>query len=385
MISSLYARLKLTIAPQTTLLLVGAGLLVALVMAGDVTFLRRTPLHSDAPLFTGPFLARSAILLLGAWMFVKALVHSPPSARGTRASGLGLPWGASGAPTRALLAGPARWDVAPFGFKQAAAWTSIAITIAVVALLIFRVDLYSYLALEDKPVEVLSALLLLVAAGLMLAAAVTLRAVATPQRRLLLALALLGAGGFFLVGMEEISWFQRVIGFETPASFAANHQNEFNLHNFYSGKFELLYYMGTFLALVVVPFVNNQTALLEAHPVTSFFAPARYLIFVGALASAYNYNLWNMAPHQFTAYATLFILLYVLYASARDGGVSPLLMTLIAVFVAAQVLIIIFGGRSGRLWDITEYRELLLPLGYAVYAFDVLLRARKLRAAAAAA
>ncbi|HMQ29544.1 MAG TPA: hypothetical protein PKD53_02405, partial [Chloroflexaceae bacterium] len=368
MISSLYARLKLTVAPQTPLLLLGSALLVALVMAGDSFVLRRTPLHSDAPMFIGPFLARTAVILLSAGMFVRALVHTPDGARAARAAGMNLPWGAAREPTRALLASSRRWNVAPLGFKRAAVWATIAFTVATVALLIFSVDLYSYLALEDNPVEVLSALLMLVASGLMLAVAVTLRRASRKGRALFIGLALAGAGAFFLVGMEEISWFQRIIGFETPASFAANHQNEFNLHNFYSGKFELLYYLGTFLALVALPFLNNQTALLEAHPVTSFFAPARYLIFVGALASVYNYNLWNMAPHQFTSYATLLILLYILYTSARQGGVSPLLVALIAVFVVAQVLILIYGGRSDRLWDITGDRQLLLPPGYAVYA-----------------
>ena len=42
----------------------------------------------------------------------------------------------------------------------------------------------------------------------------------------------LGALALFIVGMEEVSYFQRVIQFETPESFVGNMQGEFNLHNF---------------------------------------------------------------------------------------------------------------------------------------------------------
>lgn len=43
---------------------------------------------------------------------------------------------------------------------------------------------------------------------------------------------MLAAIGFFVIAGEEISWAQRIIGFETPEEIAANNtQFEFNLHN----------------------------------------------------------------------------------------------------------------------------------------------------------
>ena len=86
---------------------------------------------------------------------------------------------------------------------------------------------------------------------------------------------------------------------------------------------------------------HHVAAGREQSAVSSLFAPASYLLFVVALASAFNYNTWNMAPYQFVFFATLFMLLYILHTSSREGAVSPLLATLLAVYVVAQVLLII--------------------------------------------
>lgn len=46
---------------------------------------------------------------------------------------------------------------------------------------------------------------------------------------------------FFIMAMEEVSWFQRVLEIETPKLFEGNGQDEMNLHNYASSYIEDLY------------------------------------------------------------------------------------------------------------------------------------------------
>ena len=47
---------------------------------------------------------------------------------------------------------------------------------------------------------------------------------------------------FFIFGMEEISWGQRIIGWETPSALAQiNHQNETNIHNIFNPHHHAFY------------------------------------------------------------------------------------------------------------------------------------------------
>ena len=47
---------------------------------------------------------------------------------------------------------------------------------------------------------------------------------------------------FFLFGMEEMSWGQRIIGWETPGNLSnLNYQNEYNFHNIFNPFFNFIY------------------------------------------------------------------------------------------------------------------------------------------------
>jgi len=98
--------------------------------------------------------------------------------------------------------------------------------VAFIALFIISPIWFFKVTDEDRPVEWFSALCLLVGSGLMIYFAVT-----KAQTRLVRVIAL-GIGlTFFVIGMEEVSWFQRVIRFDTPELLANNSQEEANIHN----------------------------------------------------------------------------------------------------------------------------------------------------------
>ncbi|XUU61299.1 hypothetical protein ACRAQ6_03225 [Erythrobacter sp. HA6-11] len=90
---------------------------------------------------------------------------------------------------------------------------------------------------EDGPIEWLTALIYLIACPI----AVFLAA-KFAQLKLSLHATLVGilAFGFFFIGMEEISWGQRIFDIATPDGFAEiNRQQELNLHNLGSTSFYL--------------------------------------------------------------------------------------------------------------------------------------------------
>lgn len=58
----------------------------------------------------------------------------------------------------------------------------------------------------------------------------------------------------FVIGMEEISWGQRIIGWETPTSLnRLNYSNETNIHNFFNPYFYNLYrFIGLFFLISLI-------------------------------------------------------------------------------------------------------------------------------------
>jgi hypothetical protein len=108
---------------------------------------------------------------------------------------------------------------------------------------------------------------------------------------------LLNIGIFFLIG-EEVSWGQRIFGWETPESMMAmNKQKETNLHNIHGvgDTFKWIHviigFYGTFL-----PLIARQTQALARHrKVLSMLVPHYVLLpyFAAALLWRLQANLWN--------------------------------------------------------------------------------------------
>ena len=57
---------------------------------------------------------------------------------------------------------------------------------------------------------------------------------------------------FFLYAMEEISWGQRIFGWETPQTFEGNVQDETNLHNYFNQYYLLFYKLLVFTPVLVL-------------------------------------------------------------------------------------------------------------------------------------
>ena len=128
---------------------------------------------------------------------------------------------------------------------------------------------WSTFAAEDKLVEYGTALFLLVTAGIL---ALNARGLAGRGLRLATVLTLLYALMFFLAAGEEVSWGQRIIGWESGEFFQQhNKQAETNLHNLMIGDVHLtktlfgpILTACILLYLVVLPLLYTRSTRIAA-------------------------------------------------------------------------------------------------------------------------
>ncbi len=248
-----------------------------------------------------------------------------------------------------------------------------ALAAAAAATALFLVDPAAFHAgaQEDRPLEWASALLLVVGAGL-------LGLHALRHRRDPGALAL--AGGFCLVlvviGMEEISWGQRIFGFATPDALAEmNWQAEFNFHNVQTDLSETLYYVGAATFLLLLPLLRDLVpSSVESQPWFSL-APRRSVALVGAPVAIFNYGHWNLFSIQLGIMLAIWGLLAWSWAAGRRRARAEqaLFAAAAAAVVLGQGLFLAFGPTMIDLPDATEYKEFFIGLGFAWYAATVAL------------
>lgn len=155
-------------------------------------------------------------------------VHGRSDARASRTTTVLLDReGATSASTRLLDLAAGDWGL-PRACVVSIALAPFAIVLTGALIAATRRDIYVAVTKEDGPVETLQVLLFLSASILSLAVARNLRR--TGQTWLAIMYCGLGAGLLFVTG-EEISWGQRIFGWDTPESLALNRQGESNIHN----------------------------------------------------------------------------------------------------------------------------------------------------------
>jgi hypothetical protein len=252
-------------------------------------------------------------------------------------------------------------------------------------------QLFDALSLEDGPFEWLSAFFLFVASAFFAMVAIgQLVSARTGGGRQAFPAFL--AGGFFafiffVIGMEEISWMQRVFHVATPEAFVElNDQKEFNFHNMSTGVSELAYYCGAFVLLVLIPFAGLFIRKRLGNGPMAAFMPSLFVLAASAPMAAFNCGRWGVLPIQMSMMMTVIILLVLANAALRNGLWQEfLLFAGIAIsIVAIQELFLVESARLVRLWDPTEYKELFIGAGLALYGGQVWWRLRVARPASAA-
>lgn len=266
-------------------------------------------------------------------------------------------------------------EAAPRKWETATILVLIAGSMLLTAVMAASPATFKSLVLEDGLVEWASAALLFAGAG---AAGVAL--VRTRHARLIERLFLAGLTALLLlIGLEEVSWFQRLLGFATPDWLSSNWQGEFNFHNVSTSLSELIYYVGSALLLVggrVLLALPDRPAWIGHF---RRYAPATPALVAGALSCAFNWDLWLVVLIEAgfaLAAGMLVVEAVVAWRAGRSSTAMLLILGLIAA-VAVQVTFLMLGARMGRSWDATEARELLTAAGVALYALQFALAPRR--------
>jgi hypothetical protein len=264
------------------------------------------------------------------------------------------------------------------GRTLAYALPPLVVAAAFTALLLWDPFLFYWHAREDGLLESAQVCMILIAAGLFAYRFVrdAARSGVGPSRS---PLTLLVALGLLLVAGEEVSWGQRLFGFDAAGAFASNGQQETNLHNFRTNEFELAYYFGLFAVLGLAAYLGDRTNLRSRFPSLAAIAPSSAVLVAAAPAIAFNFGEWNQLTTQLAVFATLAILVAYLVRALRDRpALRPLLVAAIVLvgFVAVQASLLLAGGTMLRWWQNTEYKEFLGTFAILLWAVEVASRAR---------
>ena len=162
---------------------------------------------------------------------------------------------------------------------------------------------------------------------------------------------LLGVGAFcFVVAMEEISWGQRVLGYQPPEYFlAANYQQEINIHNIADQGLRMWAFRAIILGYgVLLPLLSLSAPvrrLLDRAGIVSpaiELTPSMFAIFWLHL----NYP-WKFTG-EITECALGFGFLFIAMANASDGGDARQASLFRAAFLPALVALL---GFSTAAWS----------------------------------
>lgn len=185
----------------------------------------------------------------------------------------------------------------------------------------------------------------------------------------------------FVMGMEEISWGQRVFQWQTSAYFTKhNVQGETNLHNLNTQLFQNALFFGGFILLAVLPFFYNQVAhmLRKKSSLANFvtFLPEPWMIV--AFGAGLMFTDPFKAPYGFHWGSICFQLLATLVLLAvfafRLRGTEQSRMVLWTLVCAVAVLVLSWSYHE--LWRLnqglpTEYIKLFVNFGILCWAIRV--------------
>ncbi len=247
----------------------------------------------------------------------------------------------------------------------------ICTTVGSAVLLVISPNWFSQLAQEDVFVETLSWYLNFGAAIILLWTILVIKNQEMPFKVLTLTFLGLGAGLLKLIGLEEVSWFQRTFNIQTPNSFSSNQQNETNIHNFATSYFETAYYLSVSILTLMLPIWLRFHPLPKwITPFEAFFPPLSLIPF-GVIVSAYNFDMWDAPFTQWPFYTGLLCAFLLPRFSQMTPDLKTQLLQSGVAALVCQLIFLIFGYQMLREWDVTEYKEMLISFILVLYAWHV--------------
>lgn len=262
--------------------------------------------------------------------------------------------------------------------KRLSTWSLIGVFIFIFlfsVLLVTDPELYDRLSREDRLIENFTAVFLAVTGILFLrSSAVSLREKPFQYRNLRTALYVFAGVVFLLAAGEEISWGQRIFGFETPENLLQlNDQNEFNFHNIDKKFFD----RAVDRATIAFVFFGAVLVFLREGWFLGIKSPGIAVIAAFALTPFYHqYN--QLAPDFYHLQYVPLIALLVYSIKKREGTNIALL----SVTILISLLLPFFHMDHNSLFpahnnSANEYREFLFSLCCFFYTLVIMLSAKQ--------
>lgn len=258
-------------------------------------------------------------------------------------------------------------------FKAFSLYGMPLLALSIAILFVVNPQLADWVAYEDFIVESVTALAACLASFILIVIAFRRN---TRKYLSVFVTTLVIALSFFAIGMEEISWGQRILNIESRGFFLENNwQGETNLHNFHTTIAMAIFYVATFIIFVVLPFYKEEvTKLLSKVRLKSLsvFIPSDYITVIFATSVGFMAFVPN---HQYQ----LFILIFTLAVLAsmllhKKSSSSPsvaIFMSLAAILVSLMITISPNFEEIGlRSYFFYEWREMLVCLALLIYAID---------------
>lgn len=176
----------------------------------------------------------------------------------------------------------------------------------------------------------------------------------------------------FLILMEEMSWGQHWLGFSTPDAFDKNLQNETNLHNFYTHRFEAAYYSVAALVFVILPYAWPRGVPKFAAGLSVFVPPPAFAVLALPLCGLF-YETWNFAVYQVWFYFGIMIAAY-LHRRVSEPGARRAIVMMVLALLLSQLVFLLLGHRLRDGYELTEIREVAIPLALAAYCWILMNR-----------
>lgn len=256
------------------------------------------------------------------------------------------------------------------------------LTLATVLLFILKPQLSDWLGQEDFVVENITAISALVAA--LIISVLAFKRLFRNKKTFIVAL--LMSLGFFIIGMEEISWGQRVFNIESGQFFLDNNdQDEINFHNLHTDLTMALFYIVTFLAFVIIPFFKDFfVSILKKLKLKELqvFIPSYWITII--FASSVGFTVLNPGSQYQTIslIVTLMVLVYFLFNkldSVTEYRPAIILTLIITLIVVSVVVSLPYEELGVRPWFYTEWREMLVCITILVYSIDLAFRVETAR------
>lgn len=237
------------------------------------------------------------------------------------------------------------------------------------------------LSREDRLIETTSALMMFAGAAIWLIYAT---ATAMKSSWKYVGIASFAALTMFLIGMEEISWMQRILDTDSNDFFLKyNIQHETNLHNINTVLSETILYVGGLTVLVIMPFYREKLVGLLIKLKCKWlepFLPSAWLFLPFAVMAGFigAYTTKAQPLVFFASIFTLALLIVLTRKSIRERkslNVALYAATATVVLVTAHTFLFFpYSAYPIRPWIYTEYLEFFIELGLLVYTIDFVFR-----------